>query len=345
MLTFVLGSGRCGSTLVTELIARHPDVGFISNVDDKLARLDLKGRWNNALFARSDERDPSLRPFRDRRRALERGRLRVAPSEGWLVLEKQISSIFPQPCRDLTAQDAMPWLQKRIADFFDSRIEAQGKPAFVHHLTGWPRSGLLRSVYPEARFVHVVRDGRSVANSWLQMVVGRLPRPGQLVPRPAVEGGPGRVGGGRALLRGARRARMADPHERHRGGLRLVPEEQWLDVRLEDFMDDPRGRTEEVLDFLGLEWTPQYEAGFAKHTFQASREWLETRPQRGGHRRPGAHHRQAARGLWLRPEPDGSRDSVRGDQMTQDVALQPAAGRSPRPPRACCTWCGTARPR
>ena len=51
----------------------------------------------------------------------------------------------------------------------------------------------------------------------------------------------------------------------------LVPEEQWLDVRLEDFMDDPRGRTEEVLDFLGLEWTPQYEAGFAKHTFQASR--------------------------------------------------------------------------
>jgi hypothetical protein len=223
MLTFVLGSGRCGSTLVTELVARHPDVGFISNVDDKFARLDLKGRWNNALFARSHERDPSLRPFRDRRRALERGRLRVAPSEGWLVLEKQVSSIFPQPCRDLTAEDAMPWLQKRIADFFDSRVEAQGKPAFVHHLTGWPRSGLLRSVYPEARFVHVAGLG------W------------------------------RILMDAIEEARA------------LVPEGQWLDVRLEDFMDDPRGRTREVLDFLGLEWTPQYEAGFARHTFQASR--------------------------------------------------------------------------
>ena len=272
MLTFVLGSGRCGSTLVTELIARHPDVGFISNVDDKLARLDLKGRWNNALFARSDERDPSLRPFRDRRRALERGRLRVAPSEGWLVLEKQISSIFPQPCRDLTAQDAMPWLQKRIADFFDSRIEAQGKPAFVHHLTGWPRSGLLRSVYPEARFVHVVRDGRSVANSWLQMgwwdgyrgpdnwYLGPLSRADQAEWEEAERSFVVLAGlGWRILMNAIEEARA------------LVPEEQWLDVRLEDFMDDPRGRTEQVLDFLGLEWTPQYEAGFAKHTFQASR--------------------------------------------------------------------------
>lgn len=272
MLTFVLGSGRCGSTLVTELIARHPDVGFISNVDDKLARLDLKGRWNNALFARSDERDPSLRPFRDRRRALERGRLRVAPSEGWLVLEKQISSIFPQPCRDLTAQDATPWLQKRIADFFDSRIEAQGKPAFVHHLTGWPRSGLLRSVYPEARFVHVVRDGRSVANSWLQMgwwdgyrgpdnwYLGPLSRADQAEWEEAERSFVVLAGlGWRILMNAIEEARA------------LVPEEQWLDVRLEDFMDDPRGRTEQVLDFLGLEWTPQYEAGFAKHTFQASR--------------------------------------------------------------------------
>ena len=94
MLSFVVGSGRCGSTLVTELIARHPDVGFVSNIDDKFALLDLKGRWNNALFNRSAERDPSLRPFRDRRRAVEGGRFRVAPSEGWDVLERQVSSIL-----------------------------------------------------------------------------------------------------------------------------------------------------------------------------------------------------------------------------------------------------------
>ena len=256
MLAFVLGSGRCGSTLVTELVARHPEVGFVSNVDDKLGRFDLKGRWNNALFARSGERDPSLRPFRDRRRPLERGRVRVAPSEGWVVMERQISSIFPQPCRDLTAQDATPWLKGRIAGFFDSRMAAQGKSTFVHHLTGWPRSGLLRAVYPEARFVHVVRDGRSVANSWLQMGWWdgyRGPDRWYLGPLSH---------GDRAewedsdrsfvVLAGLGWRILMDAMDEAR---QLVPADQWLDVRLEDVMEDPRGKTSEVLDFLGLGWT------------------------------------------------------------------------------------------
>lgn len=272
MLSFVLGSGRCGSTLIAELIARHPDVGFVSNVDDKLGRLNLKGRLNNELFARSPERDPSLRPFRDRRRALERGRLRVAPSEGWVVLERQISSIFPQPCRDLTAQDAMPWLEKRITEFFDSRMAAQGKPSFMHHLTGWPRTGLLRAAYPEAKFVHVVRDGRSVANSWLQMgwwdgyrgpdnwYLGPLSRADQTEWEDSDRSFVVLAGiGWRILMNAMDEARA------------LMPPDQWLDVRLEDMMQDPRGTVAEILEFLDLDWTPQYEEGFTRHTFQASR--------------------------------------------------------------------------
>ena len=51
MLAFVIGTGRCGSTLVYEVLARHPGVGFVSNLEDKLPALDLRGRWNNALLA------------------------------------------------------------------------------------------------------------------------------------------------------------------------------------------------------------------------------------------------------------------------------------------------------
>lgn len=272
MLSFVLGSGRCGSTLVTELVARHPDVGFVSNVDDKLARLNLKGQWNSALFARSAERDPSLRPFRDRRRPLERGRLRVAPSEGWVVLERQISNIFPQPCRDLTAADATPWLTGRITDFFDSRMEAQGKPHFVHHLTGWPRSGLLRTAYPDARFVHVVRDGRAVCSSWLQMGWWdgyRGPDSWYLGPlSPGDQAEWEASGRSFVVLAGLGWRLLLDSIDAAR---RLVPPDQWLDVRLEDLMEAPRETTGRVLDFLGLDWTPEFDAGFRLHTFQASR--------------------------------------------------------------------------
>ena len=36
-------------------------------------------------------------------------------------------------------------------------------------MTGWPRAGFLHAVFPDARYVNVIRDGRAVANSWLQM--------------------------------------------------------------------------------------------------------------------------------------------------------------------------------
>ena len=49
-IVFVVGTGRCGSSLVHEMIAPHHDVGFVSNIDDNLPFLDLKGRYNNLLF-------------------------------------------------------------------------------------------------------------------------------------------------------------------------------------------------------------------------------------------------------------------------------------------------------
>ena len=272
MLAFVTGTGRCGSTLMAELVARHTDVGFVSNVDDKLAWLRLKGRWNNALFARAAEREPSLPAFRHRRRPLERARLRVAPSEGWSLLGREVSCVLPKPCRDLTAADAMPWLQSRIRCFFDSRIAAQDKPVFMHHITGWPRTGLLSATYPDARFVNVIRDGRAVASSWLQMgwwdgqlgpdswYLGPLPeayrREWEDHERSFV------------VLAGLGWKLLTDAAEEAR--LRL-PAGHWLDVRHEDVLDDPRRELSRVLDFLGLAWTPRFEAGFSRHAIAPSR--------------------------------------------------------------------------
>ena len=276
MLAFVTGTGRCGSTLLTEMIARHPRVGFVSNVDDKLAPLNLKGRWNSALFAHSAERHPSLGAFRHRRRLLERGRLRVAPSEGWSLLEREVSGILPRPCLDLLAADATPWLRGRIREFFDSRMEAQRKPSFVHHVTGWPRSGLLSAAYPH-RFVNVVRDGRAVANSWLQMgwwdgyqgpahwFLGQLPEPyDRLWEESRWSFAALAAVGWRMLIEAAEQARGQ------------LPEGQWLDVRHEDVVEDPRGQMKVVLEFLELDWTPGFETGFTRYHIAASRgrSWL-----------------------------------------------------------------------
>jgi hypothetical protein len=272
MLGFVIGTGRCGSTLVHEVLARHPEVGFVSNLQDKLPTVGFGGRWNNALLRRAAPRDPRLGPFRDRPQLVERGRLRVAPSEGWQVLERQVSPLLVTPHRDLVAADATPWLAARLRRFFERRMAVQRRRVFLHHLTGWPRTGLLHAVFPQARFVHVVRDGRAVANSWLQTswwsgyqgparwYLGPLPEP---YAQEWAASGESFV-----LLAGLGWKLLMDAYQAAR---QAVPPSQWLEVRYEDVVVDPRGQVTSMLEFLGLQWTPEFEAGFARYVFNSGR--------------------------------------------------------------------------
>lgn len=272
MLAFIVGTGRCGSTLVHEVVARHPGVGFISGVDDKLGRLDLLGRLNGASYRRMSPRDPGLRQLRDSRRLLDRGRLRIAPSEGWHLIDRQVVAGFSRPCRDLLASDLTPYVDQRLHSFFDRRMQAQGCDVFLHRITGWPRTGLLQAAFPDARFVHVVRDGRAVANSWLQMgwwdgwrgptnwYLGPLPPDYQQAWEESGRSFPVLAAlGWRVLIESAEQARS------------LIPADQWLDVRYEDVLARPREKLAEVLEFLGLEWTREFEAGLRRHRFEAQR--------------------------------------------------------------------------
>ena len=272
MLVFVVGTGRCGSTPVVEAIARHRDVGFISNVDDKLSRLDLAGRWNNALHRLSGPRDPRLRPLRDGRQLLEKGRLRLGPSEGWTVLDRQVAPIFSTPFRDLLAEDCTPWLRGRLREFFERRMAAQGRPVFVHHLTGWPRVGFLRAAFEDARFIHVIRDGRAVTNSWLQMGwwrgyqgpsawhLGPLSERDQRAWDSSGHSFPVLAGlGWRTLIDAFEEARTA------------VPRDNWLELRYEDLLDDPRAEVARIADFVGLRWDLDYESQFARCRFESRR--------------------------------------------------------------------------
>src|SRR5206468_10705270 len=97
---FVLGTGRCGSTLVHELLTRHPDVGFVTNVDDRTGRA-IGGRVQAGLYRRL----PAT--------ATRKGRVRLAPSEAYRALEREVSGIVTEPARDLEASDAVPWLASR----------------------------------------------------------------------------------------------------------------------------------------------------------------------------------------------------------------------------------------
>ena len=83
-------------------------------------------------------------------------------------MDRELSPILSRPWRDLTAADVTPWLAARTRAFFQVRADVQRRPVFLHKFTGWPRARFVEEALPGSRFVRVIRDGRSVVNSWLQ---------------------------------------------------------------------------------------------------------------------------------------------------------------------------------
>jgi hypothetical protein len=265
---FVLGTGRCGSTLVHEVLARHPDVGFLSNVEDVLPGLRMPGRLNDILFR-------GARPALSARR-----RLRYGPSEGYRVLDRNVSPIISRSFRDLTAADATPWLTERVRRFFDSRAQTQGRRLFLHKFTGWPRARFLHHVFPEARFVHVMRDGRAVANSGLQMPWFDYggPTSWRWGPLP-VEYADEWEQSNRSyvVLAGIAWKMLMDAFDETR---QSIPDDLWVEVRYEDLVSDPRSSFTELLRFLGLEWNGPFDARFDSYQFSSARReaWRQDLP-------------------------------------------------------------------
>jgi hypothetical protein len=50
-----------------------------------------------------------------------------------------------------------------------------------------------------------------------------------------------------------------------------TPADHWLDVRYEDVLADPRQEFGRILGFLGLDWSPAFEEGFARNTIESHR--------------------------------------------------------------------------
>ena len=119
-LAVVTGTGRCGSTLVQELLCRHPAIGFVSGLDDKLPKLNLRGKHNGRLYRAGAPRPSGMTSLAHSRKLLEKGRLRVAPSEAYNLLDRHVMAGFSEKMRDrLHGVLADVVVESRSLDGFD----------------------------------------------------------------------------------------------------------------------------------------------------------------------------------------------------------------------------------
>jgi omega-hydroxy-beta-dihydromenaquinone-9 sulfotransferase len=150
---FIVGSGRCGSTLFHRLFAAHPQLMWLSGFTH---RYPTKPAWNR--WAVTAMGNPLMRRLLGDR---------IRPGEFYHFWDTHAYG-FAEPCRDLVRTDVTPLVKKQVRAALEPMLTPARNRLLVK-ITGWPRIGFLNEIFEDAKFIHIVRDGRAVASSLLHV--------------------------------------------------------------------------------------------------------------------------------------------------------------------------------
>ncbi|MGH7509225.1 MAG: sulfotransferase family protein [Gemmatimonadales bacterium] len=149
----IVGTGRCGSTVFHRLLAKHPQLMWLSGFCDYYPTRPAWNRW--AVTAMGN---PVL------------GRLfggKIQPGEAYRFWDKHTYG-FSEPCRDLYRSDVTARVREQVRAALEPMLTAK-RDRLLIKITGWPRIGFLNEIFEDAKFIHIVRDGRAVASSLLHV--------------------------------------------------------------------------------------------------------------------------------------------------------------------------------
>ena len=149
----VFGTGRSGTTIFHRMLSEHHNLVWLSQLCKKHPD---KPFYNNLLMKSLDY--PLLESMLRRK---------YHPLECYPFWE-YYSKGFSTPYRDLFASDVSIKQKKNIVKIM-SKMTTKQRNRLLLKITGWPRIGFLSEVFNDAKFINVIRDGRSVANSLLNV--------------------------------------------------------------------------------------------------------------------------------------------------------------------------------
>jgi hypothetical protein len=258
---FVIGAGRSGSTLFYQMFTEHARVAWMSGLCD---RHPDRLAYHRALMRAIDL--PAVGASLKRR---------WHPEECYPFWDHFFRG-FSQPCRDLRADDATPPVKTLLQRTFAGLVTPR-RPRLLAKITGWPRLGFLHAIFPDARFIHVYRDGRAVANSLMAVEFWRgwqgptqwrwgeleasLGQEWEAHDRSfvALAGIQWKI-----LMRAAEAAKRA------------VPAANFMDVRYEEFAKQPVETFRQVAGFCELDWDAGFERALSRYPVEsANYKWQQ----------------------------------------------------------------------
>ena len=254
----LVGTGRCGSTVFHRLLATHPRLMWLSGF-----AYQFPGRpeWNRRAVEAMGS--PLLR-------RLVGGWIRA--NEQYRFWDRYTHGCFSEPCRDLVRGDVTARVRQQLLAAFGSMLTPRRDRLMVK-ITGWPRIGFLDEVFEEAKFVHILRDGRSVASSLLHVGFWR----GWYGPQ-----------GWRAGLLSPEDQAAWEAYDRSFVALaglewriqmraieaarRQLDPARFMEVRYESFCERPMETFRRVLDFAELPTAPEFEHAVEAASIRSMRD-------------------------------------------------------------------------
>ncbi len=256
---FIVGTGRCGSTILHQMFAYQHQLAWLSWTCHSYPH---RPQYNQVAMRLFDTPLPKQYLFK-----------LLHPSEAYNLWD-MYSPGFSEPYRDLYKEDVTPVVQNRLLKVLTGMLTRQRTRLMVK-ITGWPRIGFLKELFPDAKFIHVYRDGRAVVNSLLN------------VPWWSGWHGPQRWRWGRLTAEQQAKWQQFDESfvalaaieweilmtAQEEAKQRLAAAGQGadlLEIRYEAFCQDPLGTFKQVIDFCDLEWTADFEATINRFNIKSS---------------------------------------------------------------------------
>lgn len=161
----LISSGRAGSTIFSEVLFRHKKIGFPSNYNEKFpffpAISGIRNIFDNRFYRKIGIKKQQYNApgFSNK--------IMFTPSEAWAMWE-YITGPDINFSRDfLLGRQASHETIERIRKYFREILFWQSKKRLAFKITGPSRLEFLHSIFPDAKFIRIIRNPYATVFSFL----------------------------------------------------------------------------------------------------------------------------------------------------------------------------------
>lgn len=162
---FFIGNPRSGTTLIFEIFVKHPDLAWLMNYNDFFPNSTF---INYAIPLLNNKFVNMIGQKKQYNSTTFFNKYLPKPDECYRFWEEHTAGV--NFSRDfLLNKKAEKESAKKLNKIILNICKYQNKKYFVTKLTGPGRIAYLNSIFPDAIFIHIVRDGRSVVQSLMNV--------------------------------------------------------------------------------------------------------------------------------------------------------------------------------